>query len=140
MAAGEFEYVKPPHLYVEETTSELDLVELETTKMDNTDDLKENETETLVDTEGHEEQAEIEIEIDDDTSTTRIVVKESTKPTRGRAPKLKGVEQEIAEKYRNGSTLKDLGEEYDVSVPCVSNALKRAGETVRSRGRQKKTL
>ena len=83
--------------------------------------------------------AEIEISIDDDsTSTQKIVVKETEKPARGRTPKLLGKEEEVAAKYSDGMTLKDLAEQYGVSVPCVSGAIKRTGTEIRSRGRQKK--
>ncbi len=138
MAAGEFEYVKPPHFYVEDAPK-LDVLRL-TKDADMVNSTNLNESQTVPETETVVEQSEIEIEIDDETSTTKIVVKETSKPTRGRTPKLGGLEQEIADKYKNGGTLKELGEEYGVSVPCVSNALKRAGETVRSRGRKKKTV
>tara|TARA_Y100000034_G_scaffold94031_1_gene113912 strand:+ start:244 stop:657 length:414 start_codon:yes stop_codon:yes gene_type:complete len=137
MATGEFEYVKPPHFYIDNPEEELNAAS-ENLSVKKTPSL-EPELETEMD--NSKETAEIEIEIDDKTSTTKIVVKESTKPVRGRTPKLSGKESELAAKYRKGATLKELGAEYGVSVPCISNALKRAGETVRSRGRQKgKTL
>tara|TARA_Y100000310_G_scaffold344166_2_gene455483 strand:- start:2648 stop:3067 length:420 start_codon:yes stop_codon:yes gene_type:complete len=139
MAVGEFEYVKPPHFYVEDTG---DSQPTRTkTIMENVNDICDDETSPkaeIVEDQGVEQ--EIEIKIDDETSTTKIVVKETVKPTRGRTPKLSGLEEEVATKYREGLTLKRLGEIYEVSVPCVSNALKRAGEVPRSRGRQKKDL
>ena len=192
---GEFEYVKPPHFYIDKEAEEESLVptpkpkindnastarferssnplmdtnmnDFNTTDegMDNvTEDLhiadteeatpasisflsasnEDPETEEEEDMEGdvHTDAAttEIEISIDDDsTSTQKIVVKETSKPTRGRTPKLQGREEEVAAKYGDGMTLKQLAEQYDVSVPCVSGAIKRTGAEIRSRGRQRK--
>lgn len=139
MAAGEFEYVKPPHFHVEDTSDSKPTRTKKT--MEDVNNISDDETspEEVTDEDKGVEQ-EIEIEIDDETSTTKIVVKETVKPSRGRTPKLSGLEEEVAAKYREGLTLKKLGELYEVSVPCVSNALKRAGEVPRSRGRQKKSL
>ncbi len=173
MPDGEFEYVKPPHFYIDKEAEEDTIpspkisektVSTSNPLMDGNKEMNTNEdntqiTETLhtfddtptfdpeavaeEDTESVEENgqtAEIEISIDDDsTSTQKIVVKETEKPSRGRTPKLRGKEEEIAAKYSDGMTLKDLSEQYGVSVPCVSGAIKRTGTEIRSRGRQKKT-
>ena len=182
MAIGEFEYVKPPHFYMDQEAEEEDFLpnlkrnnsKSETTNPlinginpvnnTNTNDITVNEDFTeiedlqlyddeedmlepeendapLVDTgDSPDNVTEIEIEIDDDsTSTQKIVVKETSKPTRGRTPKLHGQEEEIAAKYADGMTLKELAEIYSVSVPCMSGVVKRAGVEVRGRGRQKKS-
>jgi hypothetical protein len=185
MTDGEFEYVKPPHFYIDKEAEE-DIIPLpkitkertvstsnplmdgdKTMEMNETEneDYKNNVNETLhtfptnvtpsddfdpeavsdeketVDEvkESSGQVTEIEISIDDDnTSTQKITVKETEKPSRGRTPKLLGKEEEVAAKYSDGMTLKDLAQEYDVSVPCVSGAIKRTGTEIRSRGRQRK--
>tara|TARA_Y100000004_G_scaffold5842_1_gene6781 strand:+ start:435 stop:953 length:519 start_codon:yes stop_codon:yes gene_type:complete len=172
MPDGEFEYVKPPHFYIDKEAEEdtIPAPKIKSDKivstsnplmdgnMNNNEDQNEiNETlhtfddspafdpEAVSDdeAEGSEETgqtAEIEISIDDDsTSTQKIVVKETEKPSRGRTPKLLGQEEEIAAKYSDGMTLKELSDQYGVSVPCVSGAIKRTGTEIRSRGRQKKS-
>jgi len=125
MTKKRFDYVKPPNYHVDHTSSE------ESVKVPPIDDTEEPVLEEVV--------AEIEIEIDDKgTSTRKITVREASKPTRGRVPKLESKQKEIITLYNSGTSLKELAEQFGVSVPCVSNTLKRAGVEVRPRGRQKK--
>jgi hypothetical protein len=44
----------------------------------------------------------------------------------------------LAKKYKDGATLSALAKEGNVSVPTISVYLKRAGVTIRPRGRPKK--
>jgi hypothetical protein len=165
MEVGEFEYVKPLHLQVNKDSDEDDDLPTYKRKQKSTDpnplingipravepidqktavqqsnDMAKEEVDGKpkgTPNQGHV--TEIEIELDDsNTSTQKITVKETTRPIRGRTPKLYGLEEEIAEKYSQGITLKDLAEIYGVSVPCMASTVRRAGVEIRSRGRQKK--
>lgn len=52
--------------------------------------------------------------------------------------KLAACQDQVREAYRNGATLRQIGEVHGVSAGTVRNVLKEMGETLRSRGRRKK--
>jgi len=51
--------------------------------------------------------------------------------------KLVTVNEQVREAYRNGATLRQIGEVHGVSAGTVRNALIEMGETMRRRGRRK---
>jgi transposase len=53
--------------------------------------------------------------------------------------KLAVVREKVLEAYRNGATLRQIGEVHGVSPGTVRNVLKEMGESLRSRGRRKKS-
>lgn len=139
METGEFEYVKPPHFYIDQASkdTDVDIPQFSTgrRKVEGSNPLingvRPNTPEP--------EEGTVEIDIDDEkTSTKKIVVKvKSEKTLRGRTPKLCGQEDEIAKKYEEGLNLQKLSEMYGVSMPCISNAIRRAGVEIRTRGNRK---
>ena len=137
---GEFEYVKPPHFYMDQASEEeLPPFFSRRRKVEPSNPLINGRRPGAKKEEPKEPVAEIEIEINDDKTTTKkIVVTRTRKPTRGCPPKLQGQEQEIAEKYLAGRTLQQLSDEYGASMPCISATIKRGGAVVRSAGRPKK--
>jgi transposase-like protein len=52
--------------------------------------------------------------------------------------KLATSREQVREAYRNGATLREIGEVHGVSAGTVRNVLIELGETLRSRGRRKK--
>jgi hypothetical protein len=52
--------------------------------------------------------------------------------------KLAMAREQVREAYRNGATLRQIGEVHDVSPGTVRNVLMEMGETLRPRGRRKK--
>jgi hypothetical protein len=52
--------------------------------------------------------------------------------------KLSTSRDQVREAYRNGATLRDIGEVHGVSPGTVRNVLMEMGETLRPRGRRKK--
>ena len=52
--------------------------------------------------------------------------------------KLAMARDQFREAYRNGATLREIGEVHGVSAGTVRNVLIELGETLRSRGRRKK--
>ena len=53
--------------------------------------------------------------------------------------KLATVRPQVQEAYRNGATLRQIGDVHGVSPGTVRNVLIEMGETMRSRGRRKKS-
>lgn len=53
--------------------------------------------------------------------------------------KLATCQDQVREAYRNGATLRQIGEVHGVSAGTVRNILKEMGETMRPRGRRKKS-
>ncbi len=53
--------------------------------------------------------------------------------------KLSMVHEQVREAYRNGATLRQIGDVHGVSPGTVRNVLKEMGETLRLRGRRKKS-
>lgn len=53
--------------------------------------------------------------------------------------KLAMVHEQVREAYRNGATLRQIGDVHGVSPGTVRNVLKEMGENLRSRGRRKKS-
>jgi len=138
---GEFEYVKPPHFYIDKASEP---------EEDFLPHIKKREKVTspnpLISGKRHKGKrdpknkvTEVEIILDDENTTTKkIIVTESSKPARGCLPKLHGLEMEVAEKYMQGMSLQELADLYGVSVPTLSATVKRAGGDVRKAGRPKK--
>lgn len=52
--------------------------------------------------------------------------------------KLATAEEQVREAYRNGATLREIGEVHGVSAGTVRNKLIELGEEMRRRGRRKK--
>ena len=52
--------------------------------------------------------------------------------------KLSTVREQVREAYRNGATLRQIGEVHSVSPGTVRNVLVEMGEALRRRGRRKK--
>ena len=52
--------------------------------------------------------------------------------------KLATAHEQVREAYRNGATLRQIGEVHGVSAGTVRNVLREMGETLRPRGRRKK--
>lgn len=52
--------------------------------------------------------------------------------------KLATCKEQVREAYRNGATLREIGEVHGVSAGTVRNALIEMGEEMRPRGRRKK--
>lgn len=137
---GEFEYVKPPHFYMDKASEEEDLLPhiKKRKKITSPNPLVNGKRRSGKDT-PNDKVTEIEIVIDDDSTTTKkIVVTKTKKPVRGCSPKLEGLEIEIASKYLQGMTLQELADMYGVSVPTLSATVKRAGVEVRKAGRPRK--
>ena len=139
--AGEFEYIKPPHFYMDKASeSEEDFLPHVKKRK------KMSSPNPLISGKRHEGKrgpkdrvTEVEIILDDDATTTKkIIVTKATKPARGCLPKLHGLELEVAEKYMKGMSLQELADLYGVSVPTLSATVKRAGGDVRKAGRPKK--
>jgi transposase-like protein len=53
--------------------------------------------------------------------------------------KLTIAREQVREAYRNGATLRQIGDVHDVSPGTVRNVLMEMGETLRPRGRRKKS-
>ena len=135
MATGEFEYVKPPHFYIDQASKEDPGIP--TFGRKRREVIDPNPLINGVRPESNENEVEINID-DENTSTKKIVVKtKKRKPIPGRTPKLKGLEEEIAEKYSSGMGLSELAKLYGVSMPCISKTVRRAGGEIRGRGQPK---
>jgi hypothetical protein len=52
--------------------------------------------------------------------------------------KLSTVREQVEEAYKNGATLRQIGDVHDCSPGTVRNILEELGVTLRSRGRRKK--
>lgn len=52
--------------------------------------------------------------------------------------KLSTAREQVREAYRNGATLRQIGDAHNCSPGTVRNVLEEMGETLRSRGRRKK--